>query len=164
MTIERWLPVPGWPEYAVSDQGRVRSVDRVLADGRTAGGVLLSPWPDRDGYLHVRLSAGERRQQMTVHALVKLAFTGPRRGREVRHRNDDPADNRLSNLRYGTRRQNRADLRRNEERRERGELEGRGEEGKKGEREEGEKGNGRGEIGNRFPSRGACYVAELGGA
>jgi hypothetical protein len=33
---ERWLPVPDWP-YEVSDQGRVRSVERTLPDGRVAG-------------------------------------------------------------------------------------------------------------------------------
>ena len=36
---ERWRAVPGWPGYEVSDLGRVRSVPRILSDGRRAGGL-----------------------------------------------------------------------------------------------------------------------------
>jgi hypothetical protein len=67
----------------------MRSVDRTLPDGRMAGGVILSPSPNRRGYLHVTLSDGWRTRRAAVHKLVKLAFTGPSRGRQVRHLNDD---------------------------------------------------------------------------
>lgn len=123
---ESWRAVPGWDRYEVSDQGQVRSIDRRLSDGRTAGGVLLKPAVDRDGYLRVTLRHADVRWNVTVHLLVKLAFTGPRRGREVRHVNDQPTDNRLVNLRYGTRRQNEQDKRRNKERKGRQEKYGKG--------------------------------------
>lgn len=125
MTATRWRPVPGWDRYyQVSDHGQVRSIARTLTDGRTAGPLLLTPTPDRDGYLRVTLRAADVAWTVPVHLLVKLAFTGPRRGREVRHLNDDPADNRLANLRYGTRRQNEGDKRRNRDRRQRQEKYG----------------------------------------
>ena len=38
---ERWRAVLGWPGYEVSDLGRVRSVARILPDGRRAGDALL---------------------------------------------------------------------------------------------------------------------------
>jgi hypothetical protein len=45
-----------------------------------------------------------------VHSLVILAFVGPRPdGEQVRHLNGNPADNRLTNLAYGTQSQNQQD-------------------------------------------------------
>jgi hypothetical protein len=52
-----------------------------------------------------------------VHKLVKLVFTGPSRGRQVRHLDDDPQNCALSNLRYGTRKDNERDKRKNREKR-----------------------------------------------
>jgi DNA-binding transcriptional regulator YiaG len=50
-----------------------------------------------------------------VHRLVMLAFVGPcPAGHEVRHINGDPSDNRLVNLRYGTRSENQKDRARHE--------------------------------------------------
>lgn len=114
----RWASVPGWPGYEVSDQGRVRSVPRTLADGRTAGGTVLRQRADRDGYLWVDLRDGARRRTAAVHVLVALAFRGRRRG-EVRHLDDQPWNNTAGNLRWGTRSQNRQDRERNRRRRKR---------------------------------------------
>jgi NUMOD4 motif len=105
--------VPGAPGYQVSDFGHVRSVDRTLADGRLAGGVLLTPWKDGKGYWRVSLSVDGKRRTPRVHRLVKAAFTGPARGRQVRHRRDDKDDLRLVALLYGTQRDNERDKRRN---------------------------------------------------
>jgi hypothetical protein len=53
---------------------------------------------------------GGRPVLLFVHRLVMLAFHGRcPRGKEVCHRNDRPTDNRVSNLRYDTRRGNLAD-------------------------------------------------------
>ena len=103
--------IPGWPGYEASTLGRVRSVDRVLGDGRTAGGLLLAPQPDEDGYLYVTLSDGRRRKRVHVARLVLLAHAGKpgQPGMEALHRNGRNANNRLSNLRWGTREENRAD-------------------------------------------------------
>lgn len=47
---------------------------------------------------------------MAVHRLVMAAFVGPcPDGIEVCHNNGNPADNRLSNLRYGTHSENQLD-------------------------------------------------------
>jgi hypothetical protein len=48
---------------------------------------------------------------MQVHALVMLAFVGPRPvGKQTCHRNGDGTDNRLSNLRYGSASDNTLDM------------------------------------------------------
>lgn len=116
MTVERWRAIPGYEGYyEVSDLGRVRSVDRWInyADGRRRlypGQILsLQPHP-RGGHLVVRLYAGPSAQTLKVHALVLLAFAGPRpEGMEVCHNNGVGDDNRLSNLRYGSHGENMRD-------------------------------------------------------
>lgn len=108
---ERWADIPGAPGYQVSGHGAVRSVDRRLTDGRLAGGVLLTQYRDGKGYWCVTLVVGGKRKTARVHRLVKLAFTGPPRGRQVRHRRDDKDDNRASTLRYGTQKDNERDKR-----------------------------------------------------
>jgi hypothetical protein len=144
---ERWLPVPDWP-YEVSDLGRVRSVDRQLRDGRTAGGVLLTPWRDGKGYLCVTLRDGFRVRRVRVHRLVKRVWTGPPRGRQVRHKDDVKDNVTLANLKYGTQKQNERDKRRNQGERERERTRERGR-GKEKKRETGE-------IGRSFPGAAGC--------
>ena len=126
---EEWRQVPGWPAYEVSSAGRVRSVDRVLPDGRQAGSVILAR--SHHHYPQVTLSDGWRTRRVAVHKLVKLTFTGPSRGRQVRHLNDDPQDCRLVNLKYGTRKDNEKDRKRNRERKRRERERRRGKEKKR---------------------------------
>lgn len=89
---EEWRPVSGWPDYFVSDQGRVR--------GRS--GRYLKPWPNGTGYVQVALTHCGRRRAVTVHRLVLETFVGDGQGLQGAHRNGDPTDNRLSNLVWAT--------------------------------------------------------------
>src|SRR5260221_10985959 len=99
MTDERWRDVPGRRGYRVSDRGRVKSVDRVLSDGRQAGGMMLTPYGDEDGYQRVSIAG----RTVAVHILVLEAFAGPKPpGMEACHGNGDRSCNDLSNLRWGT--------------------------------------------------------------
>jgi hypothetical protein len=110
---ERWLPVPGWAGYEVSDQGRVRSRQRTLPDGRTAGGVVRRASPDRKGYLRVHLRNGRQSSTKKVHVLVAEAFHGRRpQGMQILHRGDDKSRNGAADIRYGTRKQNDRDRKR----------------------------------------------------
>ena len=112
---ERWRKITGHPGYEASDRGRVRSADRVLSDGRTAGGVLLVPTLDRDGYERVKLG----RRLVPVHVAVLLAWHGRPEGR---HLNGDHRDNTPANLAWGSHRENERDKRRGRD--ERKELDG----------------------------------------
>jgi len=116
MTEERWKAIPGYEGlYEASDLGRIRSVYRVVIhrDGqvRRYQSKVLKPTPDKKGYPMVVLSKSARLSTFFVHRLVLLAFVGPRpAGMVVRHFPDpDPANNRLSNIRYGTPAENSAD-------------------------------------------------------
>lgn len=109
---ETWRSLPGWVGiYEVSDEGSVRSLDRVVETARGSRfyvGQALNPTPDSDGYLLVQLS--RPRRLVGVHRLVMLAFRGPcPPGLEVCHGDGVPSNNRLSNLRYGTRSSNSLD-------------------------------------------------------
>lgn len=109
---EIWKDIPGYEgRYQASNQGRVRSVDRrvrLVVHGiettRFAKGQILRPGPCQSRHLSVAVGKGNSKH---VHALVALAFYGPPPpGHEVLHLNHDPKDNRVKNLRYGTRGEN----------------------------------------------------------
>jgi len=111
--MEKWLPVVGYEgAYEVSDQGRVRSIDRYITQKSAGGGLitrlykgrLLKPAKStRSGHVGVSL----RSKTYHVHTLVLRTFVGPPpAGLECLHLNHNGADNRLDNLKYGTRREN----------------------------------------------------------
>lgn len=99
---ERWRQAPGYPEYDVSDRGRVRS----WTTGRPR---LMKQRTGGDGYPRVTLqdARGRKRVERT-HIMVARAFLGPARGRLVRHKTKSkkPA---LSNLEYGSHMDNHKD-------------------------------------------------------
>lgn len=110
MAPERWQSIPGFLGYQASSLGRIRSVDRTLSDGRTAGGVVLTATEDPKGYLRVTLSIGGKPATRPVHVLVCLAFHGRRpRGQEALHQNGIKSDCSSSNLTWGTRSKNELD-------------------------------------------------------
>jgi len=106
--LEQWVPIPGYETlYEISDSGRVRSLSRIVhyKDGRsvTIDGRYLSQAQFASGHLGVMLYRNTTPRRFSVHRLVLLAFVGPGPdGAVCRHLNDNPADNRLDNLRWGT--------------------------------------------------------------
>lgn len=113
---EMWAPVPGYEGlYEVSSLGRVRSLDRVVEIRglnllRPLRGRVLKPKYTPCGYLQVALSAENKQRYAYIHTLVCEAFIGPRpsKGHQVDHINADRTDNRLSNLRWVTVKENHA--------------------------------------------------------
>jgi hypothetical protein len=105
---ETWRPVPGYEGlYEVSDLGRVRSLDRVVTRSGggtvTCRGVTLALSTRRDGRRKVQLHRDGAGTTRLVAHLVLEAFTGPRpAGLEACHNDDDPANDRASNLRWDT--------------------------------------------------------------
>ena len=87
-----WRRIPDYP-YEVSDEGDVRNIktQRILKPQKI------------NKYRMVQLGA---RNQHYIHKLVLLAFVGPADGRCVRHLDGDGSNNRLSNLEYGTMKEN----------------------------------------------------------
>lgn len=104
--VENWKDVPGFEgRYRVSDLGRVFS--------HYVGRVLTLHTNGKGGYLVVSLFKDGTRHPTTVHALVLTTFVGPRpEGHEALHGSSGQRDNRLVNLRWGTRAENIDDQRR----------------------------------------------------
>jgi hypothetical protein len=96
-----WRNVLGYEgRYKVSDDGQVKSLVGVHGIRREKLRALTT---DKGGYKRVTLKKDGVRRNHLVHHLVLIAFVGPKpEGRECRHLNGDPGDNRLMNLVWGT--------------------------------------------------------------
>lgn len=119
---EVWRSISGFEGiYEVSNQGRIRSLDRYIRFGRYGKeqksflkGVVLKARPDEQERYSVYLCRDGEKTVRKVHQLVLEAFVGPRpKGYEACHKNDVSTDNRLENLYWGTREQNVSDQKRN---------------------------------------------------
>lgn len=114
MMLERWRPIDGFPNYEVSDQGRVRSVERSFTNSRgarrTMPGCIRKPFFSPKKYASVTLYRDGRFFTKAIHRLVLETFVGPcPEGFEALHRNGNKDDNALDNLRWGTSADNTAD-------------------------------------------------------
>ena len=90
MQKEIWKDIEDFPNYEVSDQGRVRNKKT---------GHILSPVPDKDGYFRVHL--GKDIVTKRIHRLVAVAFIPNVENKsQVNHINGDKMDNRASNLEW----------------------------------------------------------------
>lgn len=105
---EEWRVVADFPDYAVSNLGRVRR--ETDSPYTRAGRILRQVW--RGGYLCARLCqrVGTAKQR-SVHILVCEAFYGPRPSprHEAAHWDGHPINCKLSNLRWATKKENAAD-------------------------------------------------------
>lgn len=101
-------PIPGWPGYLATPDGRIFADTNWRGYGRRE----LRQNLDRYGYPSVRLTveAGCRKKQK-VHSLIAATFLGARPSprHEVRHLDGDALNNTVANLAWGTAAENAAD-------------------------------------------------------
>lgn len=103
--MAEWRAVGGYEGlYEVSDEGEVRSIYRGLNTGR-----VLKPSVRAYGRRYVALCKEGKVKNFSIARVVLAAFVGPANGRLALHNNDNPADDRLENLRYGTNQDNMTD-------------------------------------------------------
>lgn len=113
---ENWKSHPRYRGiYEISDKGRVRSIKRtvVFSDGRERlyKGQLLKQYEDDFGYKKVTLKENCKDERAHVHKLVAETFIGKRPKKYlIRHLNGNRRDNKPINLRYGSCRENHADM------------------------------------------------------
>ncbi len=99
--------IPGFPNYAISQDGRVWSFPR---QGSSKLGMWRKLVKQRKGYYRVMLHERSVPYVRLIHRLVLETYVGPcPEGMECRHLNGNPADNRLENLCWGTQTENQQD-------------------------------------------------------
>lgn len=100
---EIWEPVKGFPDYSVSNLGRVIS-------RRTSKEKFIGTKAHGFGYKHVILTNGNDRLQIDVHRLVAIHFVKDlepdRLPRYVNHIDGNPLNNQADNLEWCTQSEN----------------------------------------------------------
>lgn len=105
--IETWKDVPGFPDYQVSDMGRIRSKSRLKTEWK----ILAHKNKHKYSYMYVTLVRGSVHKRFRLHRLIAEVFLGASEiKRHVLHINGNSRDNRLANLKYGTQIENYADM------------------------------------------------------
>jgi hypothetical protein len=93
-------PIPGFPGYQITTDGRVWSEPKTTSHKK---GKWLKPCIT-NGYVYAGLYQNGKCFDRRVHRLVLETYVGPcPKGMEACHNNGDRRDNRLENLRWGTR-------------------------------------------------------------
>lgn len=105
--IEVWKQHPEFWFVEVSTLSRVRTLDRYIANGkggrRFVKGHVLKQRRDRYGYLLVSFSMNGKLITKKVHRLVAKTFIpNPNNWPQVNHKDNNPANNCVSNLEWCT--------------------------------------------------------------
>ena len=111
--MEKWKDIPGYEgQYMVSNQGRVRSMDRVVCKKDNTkqyfAGKILIPYPGKTSpYLQLSLCKHGVRRHFMIHRLVAQAFLPEWNTiKEVNHKDGNKLNNCSDNLEMCTRREN----------------------------------------------------------
>ncbi len=104
---ERWKDIIGYEGlYQVSDHGKLKRMVSIKCKKER----IRKPVITRDGRLSTTLHKNNIGQKMLIHRLVLLSFVGPPEVDQItRHLDGNPKNNNLSNLRWGTHKENQQD-------------------------------------------------------
>lgn len=100
--MEKWVSVEGYPNYEVSDKGRVRSLDRRGADGRLLRGVNLKTYINSGQKVAVLRSGDRSVKRIPVGRLLAESFLGATKNDCIIYKDNDRANATLTNIDFGT--------------------------------------------------------------
>lgn len=94
-----WKVLPSNPNYAVSDDGQIKSLRR---------NKILTPKRNHDGYLRIQIWERNACHFVSIHRLIAEAFLpAPKEGATViNHKDGNKANNRVENLEWVTQQEN----------------------------------------------------------
>jgi hypothetical protein len=96
--IWKSLDFMGYPDYEVSNFGRVKSLPR-----NTTKGKILKQGKQKNGYLTVMLYKDGKGKTFTVHRLVCLTFLeNPLNLPQINHKDENKENNKVENLEWCT--------------------------------------------------------------
>lgn len=110
---EAWKQYPDYPFIEVSNLGRVRTKDRIITDRRGRKyhikGRVLKQQRDQCGYMQVHFKVNGKSVCLYIHRMVAITFIPNQNGYpEVNHKDNNRANNNVSNLEWCTREYNNA--------------------------------------------------------
>lgn len=96
--------IPSFPGYEVTNKGDIYSLTKWR--GFTSRKMIQTP--NADGYPSVRIIVDGKRKRISTHRLVAAAFLQERPSpqHEICHKDGNKLNNEVSNLRWGTRKDN----------------------------------------------------------
>ena len=96
--VETFKKIEGFENYSVSDHGNARN---------NTTGRILKPGCDTCGYFQVGLRKNEKTHLKSIHRLIAKAFLlNPENQKCVDHIDNNKKNNKLTNLRFATSREN----------------------------------------------------------
>ena len=96
---EIWKNIEGYPNYMVSNMGRVKR----LGNDKSRKEKILKQQLDKNNYLTIGLVKDKKQKYFRVHRLVAQAFiTNTNNYPVVNHKNEIKNDNRVENLEWCT--------------------------------------------------------------
>ncbi len=105
---EEWRAIRGFPDYAVSSEGRIK---RIVEGSKGHLPKVLRPYANNQGYLCITIFAASKPHRKLISRIVCEAWHGlpPTPEHHAAHGDGDPSNNRPGNLRWATRLENEAD-------------------------------------------------------
>lgn len=111
---EEWRPIEAYPDYVVSNLGKVMRVKPDARNHRVSGVPLRSAARNGHAYHCVTLCREGAKETVRLSRLVCAIFNGPPPSprHHCAHNDGNPSNNRAENLRWATPAENEADKRR----------------------------------------------------